>query len=70
MWYNIFRIKKYRKENQIVSWEIINTNPEYEMFRLEELENEQNENIYLTEEELELIEEYNKKGYITISGII
>ena len=53
-----------------MSWEIINTNPEYEMFRLEELENEQNENIYLTEEELELIEEYNKKGYITISGII
>ena len=68
-----------------MSWEIIETNPKYEMFRLEELEeeqdeniyitedeleNEQNEDIYLTEEELELIEEYNKKGYISISGVI
>ena len=53
-----------------MSWEVINTNPEYKMFRLEELEDEQNENIYLTEEELELIEEYNKNGYIRISGVV
>lgn len=53
-----------------MSWEVITTDPEYEMFRLNELENEQNEDIYLTEEELELIEEYNKKGYISISGVI
>ena len=53
-----------------MSWEVIKSNPEYEMFRLEELENEQDENIYLTEEELELIEQYNKNGYIRISGII
>lgn len=53
-----------------MSWEVIETNPQYEMFRLEELEKEQDENIYLTEEEIELIEEYNKKGYIIISGII
>lgn len=46
------------------------TNPEYEMFRLEELEAEQDENVYLTEEELELIEKYNKNGYIRISGNI
>ena len=46
------------------------SNPEYKMFRLEELEKEKDENIYITEEELELIEEYNKNGYIKISGII
>ena len=40
------------------------------MFRLEELENEQDENKYLTEEELELIEQLNKKGYIQISGVV
>ena len=40
------------------------------MFRLEELENEQDENRYLTEEELELIEQLNKKGYIQISGVV
>ena len=70
MWYNMFRTKIYRKENKIVSWEIIKTNPEYEMFRLDELETEQNEDRYLTEEELELIEQYNKYGYIKISGVV
>ena len=53
-----------------MSWEVIHTNPEYEMFRLEELEQEQDENRYLTEEELELIEQLNKKGYIQISGVV
>jgi hypothetical protein len=52
-----------------VSWEIINTNPVYEMFRLDELEQEQNENIYVTLEEIETIEQINqqinKKGYIS-----
>lgn len=53
-----------------MSWEVIHTDPEYKMFRLEELENEQDENRYLTEEELELIEQLNKKGYIQISGVV
>ena len=53
-----------------MSWEVVYTDPEYEMFRLEELEQERNEDIYLTEEELELIEQFNKKGYISISGVI
>ena len=53
-----------------MSWEVIHTDPEYKMFRLEELENEQDENRYLTEEELELIEQLNKKGYIKISGVV
>ena len=53
-----------------MSWEVMKTNPEYQMFRLEELEKEQNEDIYLTEEELELIEEYNKRGYIRVTGVI
>ena len=52
-----------------MSWEIIKTNPEYEMFRLEELEQEQNEYIYITLEEIETIEQINKqinkKGYIS-----
>ena len=46
-----------------MSWEVIKTNPEYEMFRLEELE-EQSDRYY-TEEELEIIEQINKKGYIS-----
>ena len=50
-----------------MSWEIIETNPEYEMFRLEELE-EQNNDRYYTEEELEIIERLNKKGYINIDS--
>ena len=53
-----------------MSWEVIHTDPGYKMFRLEELENEQDENRYLTEEELELIEQLNKKGYIQISGVV
>lgn len=53
-----------------MSWEVIKSNPEYKMFRLEELEQEQNTDTYITEEELKLIEEYNKKGYISVSGII
>ena len=53
-----------------MSWEVIHTDPEYKMFRLEELENEQNEDRYLTDEELELIEQYNKYGYIKISGVV
>ena len=53
-----------------MSWEVIHTDPEYKMFRLEELENKQNDDIYLTEEELELIEQLNKKGYIQISGVV
>ena len=53
-----------------MSWEVIKTNPEYAMFRLEELEEEQDENRYYTEEELEIIELLTKKGYITESGSI
>ena len=53
-----------------MSWEVIHTDPEYKMFRLEELENEQDENRYLTEEELELIEQLNKNSYIRISGVV
>ena len=52
-----------------MSWKIINTNPKNEMFRLDELQ-EQNENIYITEEELEIIEQLIKKGYIDTTGDI
>ena len=52
-----------------MSWEIIETNPKYEMFRLNELQ-EQNENIYMTEEEIEIIEQLTKKGYISTTGNI
>ena len=52
-----------------MSWEIINTNPVYEMFRLNELEQEQNEDVYITLEEIETIKRINKeikaKGYIS-----
>lgn len=52
-----------------MSWEIINTNPVYEMFRLNELEQEQNEYVYITLEEIKTIEQINKeikiKGYIS-----
>ena len=44
-----------------MSWEIINTNPVYEMFRLNELEQEQNEDVYITLEEIEIIEQINKE---------
>ena len=53
-----------------MSWEVIDTNPEYKMFRLNELEKEQDEDRYITEEELELIEQINKNGYIRISGVV
>ena len=69
MWYNIVR-NKYRKENQIVSWEVINTNPQYKIFRLYELRNEQDEYTYLTEAELEIKEQFEKDGYIKISGVV
>ena len=52
-----------------MSWEVIKTNPKYEMFRLDELQ-EQNENIYMTEEEIEIIEQLAKKGYINTTGNI
>ena len=52
-----------------MSWDLIVTNPVYKMFRLEELEQEQNEDIYMTLEEIETIEQINtqmnKKGYIS-----
>lgn len=51
-----------------MSWEIITTNPVYEMFRLNELEQEQNEETYVPLEEIETIEQINKQinknGYI------
>ena len=48
-----------------MSWELIQSNPEDDMFRLYELEEEQSEDIYMTEELLEVIEYINKKGYIS-----
>lgn len=52
-----------------MSWELITTNPVYEMFRLNELEQEQNEDVCITLEEIETIEQINKeikiKGYIS-----
>ena len=48
-----------------MSWELIQTNPVEEMFRLNELENQQDEEVYLTEEELEVIMYINKNGYIS-----
>ncbi len=48
-----------------MSWELIETNPEQDMFRIYELEEEQDENVYMTEELLEVIEQINKKGYIS-----
>jgi predicted DNA-binding protein (UPF0251 family) len=52
-----------------VSWELITTNPVYKMFRTEELEQEQNEDIYMSLEEIEAIEQIKqqmiKKGYIS-----
>lgn len=53
-----------------MSWEVINTDPQYKMFRLEELQKEQDENIYLTEAELEIMEQIKKNGYIKISGVV
>ena len=54
-----------------MSWELITTNPVYEMFKLNELEQEQDD-IYMTLEEIETIEQIkkqmNKNGYISISG--
>ena len=52
-----------------MSWEVVITNPKYEMFRLEELQ-EQNEEIFKTEEEIEIIEQLTKRGYINTTGII
>lgn len=52
-----------------MSWEVVETNPKYEMFRLDELQ-EQDENIYKTEEELEIIEQLAKRGYINTTGNI
>ena len=53
-----------------MSWELINTNPDYKnMFRLYELEVEKDEDNYLTEEELDAIIDINdiinKNGYIS-----
>lgn len=53
-----------------MSWEVINTDPQYKMFRLEELQKEQDENTYLTEAELEIIEQIEKNGYIKTSGVV
>lgn len=53
-----------------MSWEVINTNPQYEIFRLYELINEQDEYTYLTEAELEIKEQFEKDDYIKISGVV
>lgn len=47
-----------------MSWEYEKTNPvnENDMFRLEELYDEETDGITYTEEELELIERINKSG--------
>ena len=57
-----------------MSWEVINTNPQCKTFRLDELNIEQNEDTYLTEDELELEktikEQIIKNGYIRILGVV
>lgn len=45
-----------------MSWEYIKTNPENDMFRLEELYDEEIDDIKYTEAELEIIEQIKKSG--------
>ena len=45
-----------------MSWEYTKTNPENDMFRLEELYNEEIDDIKYTEAELEIIEQIKKSG--------
>ena len=64
MWYNIYKGTKYiKKGEEKVSWELIETNPVEDMFRLNELYDEEKDgNIKYTEEELEIIEMLLKKS--------
>lgn len=68
LWYNIVKIQNTEERScYVVSWEYCRTNPEdkeKDMFRLDELYDEDKDGINYTEEELEIIERIQKSGSI------